>query len=157
MSSLQHHGIKGMKWGVRRTPEQLGHKNLRKAKTANFDKWGKSLETNVLYMSGYSGSGKSTAAMSIARPNDQVIHLDLYSDEVSSGAGSRNKDFEKHLDHTVPNWKEISKENSIKFKRFSKEYWNTVDQFANEIERFSHDQYRKGNRVIVEGIQVSDG
>lgn len=23
---LYHHGIKGMKWGVRRTPAQLGHK-----------------------------------------------------------------------------------------------------------------------------------
>lgn len=23
---LQHHGVKGQKWGVRRTPEQLGHK-----------------------------------------------------------------------------------------------------------------------------------
>lgn len=23
---LEHYGIKGMKWGVRRTPEQLGHK-----------------------------------------------------------------------------------------------------------------------------------
>ncbi len=25
-SELYHHGIKGMKWGVRRTPQQLGHK-----------------------------------------------------------------------------------------------------------------------------------
>lgn len=25
-NELYHHGIKGMKWGVRRTPEQLGHK-----------------------------------------------------------------------------------------------------------------------------------
>lgn len=23
---LYHHGIKGMKWGIRRTPAQLGHK-----------------------------------------------------------------------------------------------------------------------------------
>lgn len=23
---LEHYGIKGMKWGIRRTPEQLGHK-----------------------------------------------------------------------------------------------------------------------------------
>lgn len=23
---LEHHGIKGMKWGIRRTPEQLGHR-----------------------------------------------------------------------------------------------------------------------------------
>lgn len=29
---LQHHGIKGMKWGVRRTPEQLGHKPSSKKK-----------------------------------------------------------------------------------------------------------------------------
>lgn len=29
-SYLQHHGIKGQKWGVRRTPEQLGHKKSEK-------------------------------------------------------------------------------------------------------------------------------
>lgn len=27
---LMHHGVKGQKWGVRRTPEQLGYKNDRK-------------------------------------------------------------------------------------------------------------------------------
>lgn len=31
---LEHHGIKGMKWGVRRTPEQLGHKVASGAKKA---------------------------------------------------------------------------------------------------------------------------
>lgn len=28
---LMHYGVKGMKWGVRRTPEQLGHRKSRKA------------------------------------------------------------------------------------------------------------------------------
>lgn len=30
MSELYHHGIAGMKWGVRRTPEQLGHRSGKK-------------------------------------------------------------------------------------------------------------------------------
>lgn len=30
MNELYHHGIKGQKWGVRRTPEQLGHKSIPK-------------------------------------------------------------------------------------------------------------------------------
>ncbi len=32
---LAHHGIKGMKWGVRRTPAQLGHRPSSKGKRGN--------------------------------------------------------------------------------------------------------------------------
>lgn len=32
---LEHHGVKGMKWGVRRTPEQLGYRKKTKRKTSS--------------------------------------------------------------------------------------------------------------------------
>lgn len=39
LGEIYHHGIKGMKWGVRRSPEQLGHVPTEKlAKSTNFDK-----------------------------------------------------------------------------------------------------------------------
>lgn len=34
---LYHHGIKGMKWGVRRTPEQLGHRTSNRSASSNKD------------------------------------------------------------------------------------------------------------------------
>lgn len=40
---LEHHGIKGMHWGIRRTPEQLGHK-ISKARE-KFEKYGKKAST----------------------------------------------------------------------------------------------------------------
>ena len=44
-NELYHHGVKGMKWGVRRTPKQLGHRGSSKKKKPNKvqqfvgDKW----------------------------------------------------------------------------------------------------------------------
>lgn len=41
-NQLYHHGIKGMKWGVRRTPQQLGHyikqRKIKKQRTAALEK-----------------------------------------------------------------------------------------------------------------------
>lgn len=37
LSYLEHHGIKGMKWGVRRTPEQLGYKRTKKKFKVKFE------------------------------------------------------------------------------------------------------------------------
>lgn len=59
---LYHHGIKGQKWGVRRTPEQLGHKRSREADELNKE-WGKLAKakaemldrTKISYVKGGSG------------------------------------------------------------------------------------------------------
>lgn len=158
---LRHYGVLGMKWGVRRTQDQLGYSNIKKARTANFDQWGKDPDHNVAYISGYSGSGKSTTALSLAKQGDKVIHLDAYSEPDSGGAATiRNKDFNSYLNQHVPKWRDMANatktgENGV-MKRHSKEYRDTVDLFRNAIEQYGKEQFHQGHKVIVEGVQIAD-
>lgn len=166
---LMHYGIKGQKWGKRRwqyengslTPEGYEHyglKNLKKAETANLDKWGKSPDTNTLYITGYSGSGKSTTSMGLAKKGDISIHLDGYADNENESA--QNRKFNSFLDEHVPDWRKIGQAtkngDNGTLKKYSKEYWRLVDQFRDAIESFSRKEFNNGHRCIVEGVQIID-
>ena len=68
---LEHHGILGMKWGVRRTPEQLGHKLAKKRES--FEKYSEKAKA-----AGEAGdAGKlNRYTKKAARINNQVVKLD---------------------------------------------------------------------------------
>lgn len=99
-NELYHYGIKGMKWGVRRYQNTDGslttagrdrnynRKNMKNADTQHLDKWGADKDHNILYISGKSGSGKSTAALAMSDSNTNVIHLDSYF-ELKNQRGKR--------------------------------------------------------------------
>jgi hypothetical protein len=68
---LEHHGILGMHWGIRRTPEQLGHKLAKKRKS--FEKYSEKAKA-----AGEAGNVKklNRYTKKAARINKQAVKLD---------------------------------------------------------------------------------
>lgn len=131
-------------------------KNLRRAETANVEKFGKDRDHNALYVAGYSGSGKSTMASGVARKNDKIIRLDFYAEPIRKDTKPlMDKEFNSFLEKKGIDYKKVANAGMPGSKYWnSGSYWKEVDKIRDAIEEYSKEQYDKGNRVIVEGVQI---
>lgn len=167
-NDLYHHGILGQKWGKRNGPPyplDSGSskpttdyaKRLKKEKklprnaiSQNLNDWGKSAKTNVLYISGASGTGKSTVAQNLKDDNTEIINLDSYFDNID---GPHSKDFDKYLDSIKSDFRRIlTPKNEIDVGEWGK----VVERFENAIESYGDDAFKRNKKVIVEGVQLLD-
>lgn len=167
-NELYHYGIKGQKWGVRRYQNKDGsltkagkdHKynkrNMLNAKSQHLDKWGKDKEHNILYISGRSGSGKSTAALDIADSKTNIIHLDSYFElkDISTANKNKNSNFNDFLKKN--DFDSSTLNNEKLFKSNIKEYFKKVDKFAELSEAFGREEFGNSKKVIIEGVQLLD-
>lgn len=149
-SYLMHYGVKGMRWGVRRTPKQLGYRIPKKLKASNLDKWGKNPDTNILYITGRSGSGKSSLAKAMSDSKTDVIHLDLYfeGEDIEFVGEKRSKGFDNFL-------KEKGLKSPGSEKAGTKAFGKALDAFEEALDQFGYNAYNKGRKVIVEGVQIA--
>lgn len=181
-NEIEHYGVLGMKWGVRKNDRKqsgsrrlkaggpvdaknlkkqsffkkihsMGADRLKNAKTANFSRWGTAPSMNVLYITGLSGSGKSTVAQFLADDSTSVIHLDLYFSgepgKESIDSEHRSKEFDAFLASQG-----IRSPNMVSPDEWASD--RTFEKFEEAVEVFGTMQYKKGRRVIAEGIQILD-
>ena len=156
---LQHHGIKGQKWGVRNGPPYPidDSPEIHRAKDSlqrNISKWGMNKDNNILYIAGRSGSGKSTKALEMAKRNNaDIIHLDLYFDPKGGYDAHRSKSFDTYLKKHFPDYVKLGwPKNKISLKEWGK----LLDPFEKTMDSYGKYMYKKGIPVIAEGVQLMD-
>ena len=75
--SLQHHGVKGQKWGVRRTPQQLGYETTSGDRRQLSDKELKYLKKGVDNVGTQVNNTKTKRYSKNKKANDERIREDL--------------------------------------------------------------------------------
>lgn len=127
----------------------------------NLNKWGKSKDNNILFVTGIAGSGKSTVANTMAKKNNaDVINIDLYTFRTTTGfVQGMSKSFNKYLDKNYPGWQKQQKEayevltkNDRRLQKKAGEWFDTLEE---AILGYGRNQYGK-QKVVAEGVQILD-
>lgn len=96
-NSLQHHGIKGMKWGVRRNPEQLQRMQKQIDTASGIVKEAKNIDSSV---SNIRSTGKKTdlSKMTDKELQEKVnrMNLERQFSQLSSGKVSKGEQYVKN-------------------------------------------------------------
>lgn len=133
----------------------------RSHKDYNIDKWGSDRNHNVLYVTGVSGSGKSTIAKELSKSNKaDVINIDLYTFKTPNAKmQGMSKQFNQYLDANNPGWRKrqgaaysVLTKNDRRKQKLAGQWF---DELEDAIQKYGENSYGK-RKIVAEGVQILD-